>query len=1109
MQPSVTLAASGLVVFMSLYAGTTQAAGDRLTLVDNGRPTASIVIAASPTRVSQLAAYELRFHIEKMSGARLPIVHDPAAGRGVRIFVGQSKATRQRGIRAGDLQRQQYRIRFDDDALILMGRDAPAKGEVKYGPQFPNAWQTWPQMQDAQGTMHAVYEFLEDHLDVRWWSPTELGLDIPRRRTITVEGDDRVDAPAFSFRSLGAGDVISERQAAAQCYWHRGSPPYLAFEKAAYPELTERYAASRGAINRALRTFNRLWLYRMRLGGGERYHVNHSITSFFTRFWERSEKPQLAKHFVEHRPEWFAHGYEGTPNQLCYTEPAVVDQFVEDARAFFDGRMPEELRSMYRSPAGSEYFSLVPADGWGFCRCNDCEALKNEDEANSPFFNHGYLSNYWFGLVKKVARELKKSHPDKFVATLAYSGYAEPPDFKLPDNVAVQLCLHARHAYDTVAMAHRYRMLSDWREALPAGRRLLWLYYTFPRERAGDSSRWHVFPGFFMQQIAENFRRYHREGYRGAFFNGWAGNINAYLTLQMLQDPQQDVEQILQAYFDRYYGQAAGPMQKLFEKIEHIYSDRGNYPVRASSGLVGHQTADFAWAHLGTAQRMAEMRALLDQARQLAKRPITRQRIDVFDRAIWSYMEAGREKYVNNLKQRRWRKHARAYWLRGEPAAGQLTDVNWHDARAMTLWSRPFGEPTLHTCSGRIAHDGQYLYVRYTEYAHPTTAHTRQPGQPQSARLHVVLAPGASSRVYRVSIDPTGRVVSNSWVDGKQTPDQAEHWPVHVHARHDLQPGQRWRFELAIPLAKIGAAIGDAPDAPNLAYVAPGDQIGINVVRTGGPDGDIAMWSPANGAIFAPENFARLTLDASAQRPDNIPDDQALAKLTREDLRGWWPFEKLTDGRTADSSGNGNAGRIDATEPGRVRQVDALVGKGLAIAPGPGAVVVVPDDDSLDVREAMTWSMWLKRDPRRDDHYLLAAKGGEKQQPTTFSLAMRQSYGAKLAFALVNEAGESQQVNTQFYPKNAPAVAPAWSHVVATWDGQYLRLYLNGRLVDEPKPLLGPLVDSPGPLTIGGDQRHGRYAGVIDEAALYGRAMSEGEVLARYRQGLRQRDTHH
>jgi len=82
-------------------------ASDDLVLVENGQPRAEIIIADRPARMARMAApHELRETIEKISGARLPIVTAPT-GKAVKVFVG---ASTHNPITADGLRYGAYRI---------------------------------------------------------------------------------------------------------------------------------------------------------------------------------------------------------------------------------------------------------------------------------------------------------------------------------------------------------------------------------------------------------------------------------------------------------------------------------------------------------------------------------------------------------------------------------------------------------------------------------------------------------------------------------------------------------------------------------------------------------------------------------------------------------------------------------------------------------------------------------------------------------------------------------------------------------------------------------------------------------------------------------------
>ena len=75
-------------------------------IIENGQPRAEIIIAEKPERTVRLAAQELQDYLEKISGARLPIVTKPT-GKAVKIFVGASSHS---PIKAEGLKDGAYRI---------------------------------------------------------------------------------------------------------------------------------------------------------------------------------------------------------------------------------------------------------------------------------------------------------------------------------------------------------------------------------------------------------------------------------------------------------------------------------------------------------------------------------------------------------------------------------------------------------------------------------------------------------------------------------------------------------------------------------------------------------------------------------------------------------------------------------------------------------------------------------------------------------------------------------------------------------------------------------------------------------------------------------------
>ncbi|MGM0601024.1 MAG: hypothetical protein ACQETH_14535, partial [Candidatus Rifleibacteriota bacterium] len=94
-------------------------------IVKDGKANAEIVISKNPERprMAGLAALELQYYLEKMSGARLPIVTSETEDYPVKIYVGESKHTQELGIKTDNLKYSAFYINTGDNWLALVGKD--------------------------------------------------------------------------------------------------------------------------------------------------------------------------------------------------------------------------------------------------------------------------------------------------------------------------------------------------------------------------------------------------------------------------------------------------------------------------------------------------------------------------------------------------------------------------------------------------------------------------------------------------------------------------------------------------------------------------------------------------------------------------------------------------------------------------------------------------------------------------------------------------------------------------------------------------------------------------------------------------------------------------
>lgn len=494
--------------------------------------------------------------------------------------------------------------KVDADTTFLMHADETA-GDF-YDADGKQVTFTLPSLAGERGTLNAVYDFLEKFCDVHWYAPGEIGVVCPQTSNLVAQGMDVRRAPAMQSWRL-AGNVLS------------------------MPTCRDPVPANDADI----------WRLRMRLNHPAQ-PFSHSFDAYYDRF------------FKDH-PDWFAQGYPGQPSQPCFTHPEFIQQVVQDARDYFDGKG--------NKPGGKgvgDFFGVCPNDTCEWCKCPRCQAELNKAEANNQQFSNGKASDYIFNFTAKVARGVRKTHPDKWIAQFAYSDYAYYPttNVVLEPNMAVELCLHMRNWWCPTMAQNDLKVLNGWSQQEKGKRPLLvWLYYEFPAHNGGA---FNAFPGFFAHTIPGQMKRYFEAGVSGMYIehssqgngNYLMDQLELYVTYKLADDPTLDGNKLIDEFFARYYGAAAGPMKALYERIERTFMDPKSYPIETQTAPMGaHQTEALAWGSLGTAERMKEYAKLMDQAAAAARTPEEKQRVALFDKGIWQYMLAGRDTYAGKYAE--------------------------------------------------------------------------------------------------------------------------------------------------------------------------------------------------------------------------------------------------------------------------------------------------------------------------------------------------------------------------------------------------------------------------------------------------------------------------
>ena len=597
----------------------------------------AIVTSDSTTNVVRLAAVELQYFIWKTTGFKPEITSElPAGSKG--IFVGGSQYTEAMQLPEKSFGEQEYLIDVTPERIVLMGQDTDSQSETErdkgrdnngispekdrpvmdYGVAtgdgaFNGVQVALPSIYDAQGTCYAVYDFIERFLGVRFFGPSPENVFIPEEREIKVSCQQIRRAPAIKYRH---GTYTFE-----------------------WPIVKEQYMEASGEMQQ-------LFVRRLRMGG-RKWAANHAFTGYQDRFLKKNPKrPEL---FESYHPEYFAKGRDGgaSERQFCYTNPGFIRQVAKDAVRYF-----KEGKTIAEQVALGDYFAIVPLDNANWCTCEECQKLLALDKENiiGSHFNCGMATHYMWSFINDVAKEVKKEYPDsnKKLTALAYHVYAYlPEDIQLEDNIAVAPCLHPRNYWAPGMERNEMKFYKAWiEESKKSGRDVfLWNYLCFPTER-GVIGKFNVFPGFNIHKLGEQIRMYAADQVKGVFFCGTGEQLDFYITMRLMDDPTLDTDQLMNDFFDNYFGQASESMKAFYTTIESVYSNSENYPENIQTEEAQfHQTEEIAWKYLGTPDVMEKLHQTIEQAQASARNDIEKCRVESWVEGVWKYMQEGYDIY--------------------------------------------------------------------------------------------------------------------------------------------------------------------------------------------------------------------------------------------------------------------------------------------------------------------------------------------------------------------------------------------------------------------------------------------------------------------------------
>lgn len=536
-------------------------------IVNDGNPTAEIIIPKDAGPIVETAATEFQNIIAKMSGAKLEIVNEPTGKVTGKVWFGENKMTKELGLDLKDVKYDGYKIIVKGDNVIAAGVDKEwyrhygfsddnlykvtdkwrehIDGRKWRSPMFMYAIRNQSREMDkarrlefhdgidATGTIFAAYALLEQ-LGFRWYMPfADLGQVIPEKKDIVIADQDITSEPAFRYRNWS--------------HWRGGRDESM-------------------------------WFKSMGNGMSEFIMFYHAAG----RILDGEDAPHLA----------------GKVNgKISFRTPKLSD---EKFRSTFLEYL-EKTNTFY--PKILPYISFNQPDGWS--TMDDGEKAMGWDKLKEHG-NSGRYSDYTWDFNLNMRERYNKAYPGN---QQRKAFYAYGPTRGVPSHLAGKFipddmtCVYTNTtAYDHLN-PEGAATLKEWLKHVKEPEQFIYYDYLYDR---GPYRNYPPTPYIFTENLKQLFKTVTPDKCQGFLleYDSPIGGIDKkenrrtnigapaeshltmYLYSKLMWDPKLDVDQLLAEYYTLYYGPAAEEMKAVDMLGEEIWMRKAPRLVTATGGNV-------------------------------------------------------------------------------------------------------------------------------------------------------------------------------------------------------------------------------------------------------------------------------------------------------------------------------------------------------------------------------------------------------------------------------------------------------------------------------------------------------------------------------------------
>ena len=541
-----------------------------------------IVLAPNAAETERFAAEELQSYLDKIIGRKVPIRASlPTGAMGLLVGGGELDAGRR-----AELGEEGYTLLTTDRGVVLAGA----------GPR---------------GTLYAVYEFLH-RLGCRWYF---------------IDPEDEI-VPRLDLAEvirLAHSEVQVVRKPDFPVRMHR----FLVYDLG--PEGTQVSAAVMNGLPSVIDWLakNRINIFQFGLDHNLDCHAHWPhYRAVFGQMRKRGLTIGVGGHcmfmfmppeeFKQH-PDWFpmVNGKRQPSGQFCTRNEQAVHHYLDNLIRFLN----ENLEI--------EYFAPWPNDTGGWCECPSCKDTPSADR--------------FMELGQRIFGELNQAVPRVRVTHFAYGSHMTPPEKERPlPGMTLTLCTWGRDLSVPFAderTGQRFQdTFADWGSICREAGTPLILHEKYAR---------HLGLGFHplpLPTLQEDCRWLRGQGLAGfelpcGFMGRRTKSFNLYVLARLMWDVDTDVAAVVEDYFQRCYGEAAGPMRKAYEAVERAQPDfrywAHNHAVVAALHPAGERYAPQATTYAaGALECLEAARPHVGRALSLASDDGMRRRINRFAESL-------------------------------------------------------------------------------------------------------------------------------------------------------------------------------------------------------------------------------------------------------------------------------------------------------------------------------------------------------------------------------------------------------------------------------------------------------------------------------------------